>query len=150
VRRPSRLSWLFAALVILTVGGVSGGAWAAGEPMVGPVEAGTMVRSTMLALDHANKTGNYTVLRDLGSTTFHGNSAARLSEVFSDLRAQNLDLSAILAAPMSFASPPVIDAKGLLRITGAAPIGSKVLQFQMAWAYEGGAWRLWGVLVTAS
>lgn len=118
--------------------------------MVGPVEAGTMVRSTMLALDHANKTGNYTVLRDLGSTTFHGNSAARLSEVFSDLRAQNLDLSAILAAPMSFASPPVIDAKGLLRITGAAPIGSKVLQFQMAWAYEGGAWRLWGVLVTAS
>lgn len=96
----------------------------------------------VLALDHANKTGNYTVLRDLGSTTFHANTAARLSEVFADLRAQKIDLSAALAAPIPFVAPPAVDAKGLLRATGAAPLGRRILQFQVAWAFEADAWRL--------
>src|SRR3954468_15777593 len=53
-----------------------------------------LIRSTLLALDHANRTGNYTVLRDLGAPGFQaGNTAARLSEIFASLRSQNLDLS---------------------------------------------------------
>ena len=36
-----------------------------------------LVRSALLALDQANKTGNYTVLRDLSSSDFQANSAAR-------------------------------------------------------------------------
>ena len=35
-----------------------------------------LVRSAILALDQANKTGNYTVLRDLGAPGFQTNSAA--------------------------------------------------------------------------
>ena len=41
-----------------------------------------LVRSTLLALDQANKTGNYTVLRDLGAPGFQTNTAARLAEIF--------------------------------------------------------------------
>jgi hypothetical protein len=41
-----------------------------------------LIRSTLLALDHANKTGNYTVLRDLGSPGFQTNTDARLAEIF--------------------------------------------------------------------
>ena len=37
-----------------------------------------LIRSALLALDQANKTGNYTVLRDLGAPGFQTNSAARL------------------------------------------------------------------------
>ena len=41
-----------------------------------------LVRSTILALDQANKTGNYTVLRDLGAPGFQVNTAAKLAEIF--------------------------------------------------------------------
>ena len=40
-----------------------------------------LVRSTLIALDQANKTGNYTVLRDLGAPAFQANSAARLKQL---------------------------------------------------------------------
>ena len=39
-----------------------------------------LVRRTLTALDQANRTGNYTVLRDLGSPDFQANTAARLAE----------------------------------------------------------------------
>src|SRR6266702_4668463 len=46
-----------------------------------------LIRSTLLALDQANKTGNYTVLRDLGAPGFQANTAARLAEIFAKQRA---------------------------------------------------------------
>ena len=109
-----------------------------------------MVRSALSALDQANKTGNYTVLRDLGGTTFRANTAARLSEVFADLRRQSLDLSVLLVEEPVFTTPPVVAANGLLRIAGAAPLGRFRLDFQIAWQAEAGEWRLFGIVVTAS
>ena len=40
-----------------------------------------LVRTTLLALDQANKTGNYTVLRDLAAPGFQVDTAARLAEI---------------------------------------------------------------------
>ena len=54
-----------------------------------------LVRSSLLALDQGNKTGNYTVLRDIGAPGFQSNSAARLGEIFAKLRNDNLDLSGV-------------------------------------------------------
>jgi hypothetical protein len=54
-----------------------------------------LIRSSLLALDQANKTGNYTVLRDIGAPGFQVNSAARLGEIFAKLRNDNLDLSGV-------------------------------------------------------
>jgi hypothetical protein len=54
-----------------------------------------LIRSALLALDQANKTGNYTVLRDLGSPDFQANSAARLAEIFAQQRRDNIDLSGV-------------------------------------------------------
>src|SRR5260370_41148825 len=55
-----------------------------------------LIRSTLLALDQANKTGNYTVLRDLGSPGFQTNTAARLAEIFASQRKDNIDLSGVV------------------------------------------------------
>src|SRR5215472_16903785 len=55
-----------------------------------------LIRSTLLALDHANKTGNYTVLRDLGAPGFQANTAARLAEIFASQRKDNIDLSGVV------------------------------------------------------
>jgi hypothetical protein len=39
-----------------------------------------LIRETLIALDQANKTGNYTVLRDLGAPAFQANSARGLAK----------------------------------------------------------------------
>ena len=56
-----------------------------------------LVRSTLIAVDHGNKSGNYTVLRELGSPDFHdANSAAKLSVVFANLVDQRVDMLPVL------------------------------------------------------
>src|SRR5258708_6415083 len=61
-----------------------------------------LIRSTLLALDQANKTGNYTVLRDLGSPYFQVNSPPPLPEIFPPTPPANLHLS----PPPSLTPPP--------------------------------------------
>ena len=60
-----------------------------------------LIRSTLLTLNDANRSGNYTVLRDLAAPDFQArNTAADLSQIFSDLRRRNFDLyGAALLAP---------------------------------------------------
>jgi hypothetical protein len=143
---------------LLAVLAAAGTAWASSAcaapgGTAAPIDRPTaliMIRSALLALDQANKTGNYTVLRDLGGPAFRVNTAARLSEVFADLRRQSVDLSVILAEEPVFTSPPMIDASGRLRVAGSAPLGQRRLDFQIAWQPEEGQWRLYGVVVTAS
>ena len=54
-----------------------------------------LIRSLLLALDQANKTGNCTVLRDLGAPGYQVNTAARLAEIFAKQRNDNLDLAGV-------------------------------------------------------
>ena len=108
-----------------------------------------MVRSSLAALDQANSTGNYTVLRDLGGASFHRNSAARLAEVFAPLRAQGLDLSPALTTEPVFTLLPRIEASGLLRCAGFFPSQPRLV-FEIAWQKEDGAWKLYGVVVTTA
>ncbi len=109
-----------------------------------------LVRSALIALDQANKTGNYTVLRDLGGPAFSVNTAARLSEVFADLRSQSVDLTSVLAAEPVFTLPPHVEASGLLRTKGYVDSGPRRLNFEIAWQPVGGVWRLYGMVVTTS
>ncbi|MGD9542444.1 MAG: hypothetical protein AB7V61_16120 [Methylocystis sp.] len=104
-----------------------------------------LVRSSLLALDHANKTGVYTVLRDLGSPQFQTNTAARLSEIFAGQRRDKFDLSAVAAIDPQLTSPPQIDANGMLRLVGFFPAGPQQLNFDLAFAPVDGQWRLFGI-----
>jgi len=67
-----------------------------------------LIRTALLALDQANKTGNYTVLRDLGSPDFQVNTAARLAEIFGQQRRDNIDLSgvAVIDPRVVYTPPP--------------------------------------------
>ena len=95
MRRPFCAVLLALVLVAQTAGAQQGGADKKG-PQPAQIDRNgvlTLVRSTILALHHANITGNYTVLRDLGAPGFQSaNTAARLAEVFADLRGRNFDL----------------------------------------------------------
>lgn len=109
----------------------------------------SMVRGALAALDQADRTGNYTVLRDLGGPSFRQNSDARLAEAFAPLRSQALDLSPALAVDPVFTLAPTIEASGLLRVAGYFP-GQPRLVFEIAWQKDAGAWKLYGVVVTAA
>src|SRR5215475_7265528 len=106
-----------------------------------------LIRSTLLALDHANKTGNYTVLRDLAAPGFQVNTAARLAEIFAGHRRESLDLSAVIVIDPQFSLLPQIETNGLMHMTGLFPSVPKQVNFDLAFAPVNGQWRLFGISV---
>ena len=102
--------------------------------------------STMAAIDHANKTGNYSVLRSLGSPGFQqGNSVENLAAVFAVLRQERLDLADTLVFQPNYEFPPVI-VQGLLRLRGMFRMRPRGVQFDLLYQWNGG-WTLHGVAV---
>jgi hypothetical protein len=107
-----------------------------------------LVRSTLLALDQANKTGNYTVLRDIGAPGFQSNSAARLGEIFAKLRNDNLDLSGVAVIDPQLNLLPQIEANGLMHMAGFFPSVPTQVNFDLSFAPVNGQWRLFGISVS--
>lgn len=109
-----------------------------------------LTRQALAALDQANRTGNYTVLRDLGGPAFQANTAARLAEIFAGLRNEKVDLSPALVLEPVITAGPQLDAKGVLMIAGYVPTYPRQLNFQVASQSVGGEWKLYGVSVSTS
>jgi len=107
-----------------------------------------LIRSTLLALDQANKTGNYTVLRDLGAPGFQTNTAARLAEIFAQQRAQNLDLSGVAVLEPQLSMLPQIEPSGMMHMAGFFPSVPSQIRFEVLYAPVQGQWRLFGLSVT--
>jgi hypothetical protein len=106
-----------------------------------------LIRETLLALDQANKTGNYTVLRDLGAPAFQANNAARLGEIFASERRDNLDLSGVAVLEPQLSLLPQIEANGLLHMSGVFPSAPEQVNFDVAFAPVNGQWKLFGISV---
>lgn len=107
-----------------------------------------LVRTTLVALNHANRTGNYTVLRDLGAPAFHrANDATRLGQIFSNLRERKLDLGPVAVIEPKLIREPFIDKRGFLRITGFVPSRPVQVNFDLVFQHTGGRWMLFGLSV---
>jgi hypothetical protein len=107
-----------------------------------------LIRSALLALDQANKTGNYTVLRDLGAPDFQANSAARLAEIFAQQRKDNVDLSGVAVIDPQLTLLPQIEGNGLMRMAGFFPSVPTQVNFELLYAPVDGRWRLFGLSVS--
>ncbi len=108
-----------------------------------------LIRSTLLTLNDANRSGNYTVLRDLAAPDFQArNTAADLSQSFSDLRRRNFDLyGAALLAPQ-LTAVPTRDQRGFLHLTGFFPTRPQQINFDLMFADVTNQWRLFGIAIT--
>ncbi|QDP22176.1 hypothetical protein [Bradyrhizobium cosmicum] len=104
-----------------------------------------LIRSTLLALDHANKTGNYTVLRDLGAPGFQVNTAAKLAEIFAKQRGDKLDISGVAVIDPQLSLLPQIEPNGLLHVAGFFPSVPSQVNFELLFAPVEGQWRVIGV-----
>jgi hypothetical protein len=107
-----------------------------------------LVRTTLIALSQANQTGNYSVLRDLGTPEFQSmNTDARLGEIFSSLRVRNLDFSPVIFFDPKLIRPAAIQPNGLLRLTGYIDTRPERILFDLGFEFVQGQWRLAAVVV---
>ena len=105
-----------------------------------------LINSSLIALNQANATGNYTVLRELAAPGFQQvNSPERLAQAFSQLRSRNLDLTPILMFQPKLYQKPAINDQGMLKITGYFPTLPERVNFDLIFQPVQRKWRLFGI-----
>jgi hypothetical protein len=110
-----------------------------------------MIRSSIIALNQANKTGNYTVLQDLSAPAFRAaNDSTRLAQIFAHLRSRNLDLTPVLFFTPKLTQEPVINAGGIMRLTGFFPTQPEQVNFDLYFQQLNGDWRIFGIGVSVT
>lgn len=102
-----------------------------------------LVWTTMVTLDNANRTDNYTVLHALGSQEFRkANSPDSLRATFKTLRDQRVDVGrAILVSPTYYMTPGFTP-DGLLRLRGGFEFRPNAVRFDLLYTMSGGGWQL--------
>jgi len=110
-----------------------------------------MIRNTVLALNQANQTGNYSVLRDMGTPAFQmTNSQARLAEIFASLRGRKLDLSPVMVFNPKLLAPPALADGQVLKLAGFFPTTPEQVHFEIAYQHYSGQWLLAGLAVSVA
>lgn len=103
----------------------------------------TFVKNALTAVNHGNITGNYSVLRDLGSVSFRQrNTAADLASIFANHRKQHFDLSPILIAEPQFTQQPTEIADGRLQLVGFFPTQPQAVQFAIVYQRSESGWGI--------
>lgn len=116
-----------------------------------PNQMRILIRSSMMALNHASLTGNFTVLRDLGAPGFQSaNSAGRLAGLFQTLAKRNIDLGPTTVIEPKLAKQPEINPQGHLRLTGFFPTRPEQVNFDLAFEMVSGRWKLFGIAVSTA
>jgi hypothetical protein len=110
-----------------------------------------LVRRTLLTLNDANLSGNYTVLRDLSAPGFQAaNNAAKLAEIFVVLRNRGIDLAPVMFFDPKLVRDPEIGPNGMLRVSGFIPSKPEQVNFDMMFQKAERRWLLFGIAVNTS
>lgn len=116
------------------------------RPVPDQLELSKLIWSTILAVDHANRSGNYSVLRDMSAQGFQiNNDAARLAQIFAGLRDSRIDLSSVLLVPPTYLQPPRQVQADVIQVAGVFQIRPVSVQFDLYYQWEAGRWKLFGV-----
>ena len=101
-----------------------------------------LIKNTIVAVNHGNITGNYTVLRDLASERFRKqNTASDLATTFASMRKQKLDLSPILVTEPQLTQQPAEDKfRGRLQLVGYFSTRPQAVRFALIFQHIQGGW----------
>jgi hypothetical protein len=110
-----------------------------------------LIRTTLLTLNDALQTGNFTVLRDLAAPGFRdANTAGRLAQIFAPLLSQHVDLATVsILAPKLTEVPTIDPGSQMLHIKGAFPGQAVQINFHLLFQPVAGRWLLFGLSVNA-
>ena len=117
-------------------------------PVPSELELAKLVWSTMAMVDHANRSGNYSVLRDTSASAFQiQNDPSRLTEIFAPVRALRIDLSnALIVAPVYTGGPTLLQSD-VFRVQGYFPLRPSPIFFDFYFQWEQGRWKLFGISI---
>jgi hypothetical protein len=111
------------------------------DPAVG--QAAYLVRTTIMSIHDANRSNNYSVLREMASPSLQATyAAADLAVLFSALRAKNFDLFTAASSSPQLTQPPLLTADGKMRVTGYFPTRPETIKFDLVFEAIGGVWRI--------
>ena len=120
------------------------------ELKIETVQLVTLIKSTIMALQHANQTGNYSVLRDMGSPVFRERfDQAQLTAIFSSLRSRGINLNTVLFLNPNLTKQPEVTEGRQLRLVGDFPTQPLKIQYEMLFLQIDGVWRIDGLAVDA-
>jgi hypothetical protein len=120
------------------------------EMQIEKVTVIVLIKSTIMALQHANQTGNYSILRDMGSPIFRERyDQAALTAAFANLRSRQINLNPVLFLAPSLSKAPEMTSGSELHLVGNFPTQPLQIQYDMRFLYLDGAWRLNGFAVDA-
>lgn len=106
-----------------------------------PLEA--LVKSSLLTLNDANVTGNYSVLHAKLSKPFRQQfSPEKLKETFKEFGQGNADFDIIAAMKPAYDPAPVVDGDGKLVVKGSFPTEPSRLLFELEFIPSDGEWKL--------
>ena len=109
-----------------------------------------LVRTTLVALNQANFTGNYTVLHALATPALQAKiSPVQLGIAFTELREKNLDLSPVLLISPQLSEAPELAPDGALRLAGVFKTAPEQISFATIFKPVGGVWRIEALSVQA-
>lgn len=110
-----------------------------------------LARSTMTALQQAVETGNFTVLRDLGSPRFRAeNTAGDLAIKFQALRLTGADLTAVAVITPQLSTPPFLDPQKQLHLVGLFPTQPLEIDFDLSFENVDNRWKISSIAVTTA
>ena len=106
-----------------------------------------LTRSTLMALNDANRSANYSVLRDLAGPRFQQrNTIDRLAEIFRPFRQANIDLSHAGMVTPRISRAILGEGDLVLSIAGHIPVddsgAAHAIRFDLAFEAIGDHWRL--------
>ncbi|MCA1662110.1 MAG: hypothetical protein LC648_08140 [Novosphingobium sp.] len=118
------------------------------QPVPSELELAKLVWSTMAMVDHANRSGNYSVLRDTSATGFQvQNDPARLAEIFAPIRALRVDLGNALVVEPRYTEAPRLLQADVFQVKGYFPLRPTAIFFDLYFQWEQGRWKLFGISV---
>ena len=138
----------FAALALMLASVFGPPAQARQDDLPPPDMLNRLVWSAMIAVDNANRTGDYAVLRKLGTAEFQRlNSEQALADTFATLRENRVDVGRAVTISPSFDPPPGYLEPGVMRLRGGFEFRPQAIRFDLIFVMESGGWRLGGISV---
>ena len=117
-------------------------------PVMEEALALALIRDTLIALNHANWTGNYSVFRDYAAPSFAAaNDPVKLTAIFQPIRAAGLDLLPVLVLNPHYSKVGPVDDGKRFRLNGYFPSQPKHVGFDLVYEPVNNRWKLFSISV---
>jgi hypothetical protein len=138
----STLAHLIGFIVAIAVTSVYGAGPVAAQPVPIPILQEALIKSTLMAFNDANITGNYDVLHAKLSKPFRDQfPAARLKEAFKAFADNRVDFK-VVAAKMPIATQePSVNEKGVLSLYGYFDTTPSHVYYELEFIMSDGEWK---------